>query len=108
MSKPNEHLLDCLRDAYAMEKQAESMLKAQSFRLEHYPELRQRMNQHLEETLCQQALLEGCLDRLGHGVTACRRRWSGAEGYHRGGVQQESFYFVKERQHRGSCRGLEA
>jgi ferritin-like metal-binding protein YciE len=65
MSKPNEHLVDCLRDAYAMEKQAESMLKAQSSRLEHYPELRQRINQHLEETLCQQALLEECLDRLG-------------------------------------------
>ena len=72
MSKPNEHLLDCLRDAYAMEKQAESMLKARSFRLEHYPELRQRMNQHLEETLCQQALLEGCLDRLGSSPSAMK------------------------------------
>lgn len=50
MANPNEHLVDWLRDAYAMEKQAESMLKAQSSRLENYPELRQRIDQHLQET----------------------------------------------------------
>ncbi|MFM0556568.1 ferritin-like domain-containing protein [Paraburkholderia sediminicola] len=72
MTKPNEHLVDWLRDAYAIEKQAESMLKAQSSRLEHYPELRQRIDQHLEETLCQQALLEGCLDRLGSSPSAMK------------------------------------
>jgi len=65
MANPNEHLVDWLRDAYAMEKQAESMLKAQSSRLENYPVLRQRIDQHLQETLQQQSLLEGCLDRLG-------------------------------------------
>jgi ferritin-like metal-binding protein YciE len=72
MTKPNEHLVDWLRDAYAMEKQAESMFKAQSSRLEHHPELRQRIDQHLEETLCQQALLEGCLDRLGSSPSAMK------------------------------------
>jgi ferritin-like metal-binding protein YciE len=51
MANPNEHLVDWLRDAYAMEKQAESMLKAQSSRLENYPELRQRIDQHLQGTL---------------------------------------------------------
>jgi ferritin-like metal-binding protein YciE len=48
-----------------MEKQAESMLKAQASRLEHYPQLRERIVQHLDETLSQQRLLEGCLERLG-------------------------------------------
>ncbi|MBT2793512.1 ferritin-like domain-containing protein [Paraburkholderia strydomiana] len=72
MANPNEHLVDWLRDAYAMEKQAESMLKAQSSRLENYPELRQRIDQHLQETLGQQTLLEGCLDRLGSSPSAMK------------------------------------
>lgn len=65
MTTPQEHLIDWLRDAYAMEKQAESMLKAQSGRLENYPELRARIDQHLDETLSQQGLIEGRLDALG-------------------------------------------
>ena len=48
-----------------MEKQAESMLKAQASRLEHYPVLKARIEQHFDETISQQKLLEGCLDRLG-------------------------------------------
>lgn len=65
MTKPQEHLVDWLRDAYAMEKQAESMLKSQASRLEHYPKLRQRIEEHLDETLSQQRLLEQRLDQLG-------------------------------------------
>jgi len=34
-----EHYHDWLRDAHAMEKQAESMLSKMSGRLEHYPAL---------------------------------------------------------------------
>jgi ferritin-like metal-binding protein YciE len=64
MTKPQEHVLDWLRDAYAMEKQAESMLKAQASRLEHYPQLKRRIEQHLEETLSQQRLLEQRLEAL--------------------------------------------
>lgn len=63
MTTPRDHLVDWLRDAYAMEKQAETMLKAQSARLENYPELRARIDQHLEETLGQQELVEACLER---------------------------------------------
>ncbi len=60
-----EHVADWLRDAYAMEQQAETMLKAQSSRLEHYPKLKARIDQHIEETRGQQELIKGCLDRLG-------------------------------------------
>tara|TARA_R100000049_G_C1878897_1_gene35970 strand:+ start:207 stop:329 length:123 start_codon:yes stop_codon:yes gene_type:complete len=35
-----KYLEDWLRDAHAMEKQAEEMLKAQAKRIEHYPALR--------------------------------------------------------------------
>lgn len=65
MATPQENLLDWLRDAHAMEQQAEQMLKAQSSRLEHYPQLKARIDQHIEETLDQQKLIDECLQRLG-------------------------------------------
>jgi ferritin-like metal-binding protein YciE len=63
MATPKENLLDWLRDAHAMEQQAEKMLKAQSERLEHYPELKARIEQHIQETKGQQQLLGQCLQR---------------------------------------------
>ncbi|GHC25577.1 hypothetical protein GCM10010082_18120 [Kushneria pakistanensis] len=63
------HLMDWLRDAHAMEQQAETMLKAQAKRIEHYPELHARIEQHIEETQGQSALLEECIQRL-HGSTS--------------------------------------
>lgn len=72
MANPQEHLVDWLRNAYAMEKQAESMLKAQSSRLEHYPKLRERIEQHLQETLSQQQLLESCLQRYDSGPSTIK------------------------------------
>ena len=65
MTDPKENLLDWLRDAHAMEQQAEQMLRAQSGRVEHYPELKARIDQHLEETLGQQKLVAQCIERLG-------------------------------------------
>jgi ferritin-like metal-binding protein YciE len=65
MTDPKEHLLDWLRDAHAMEQQAEQMLKAQAGRLEHYPDLKARVEQHLTETLAQQKLVDSCIQRLG-------------------------------------------
>lgn len=65
MATETENLLSWLRDAHAMEQQAEQMLKAQASRLEHYPKLKARIEQHIEETQGQRELLEGCLQRLG-------------------------------------------
>ncbi|KPA90336.1 ferritin-like domain-containing protein [Pseudomonas sp. RHF3.3-3] len=65
MATPQENVLDWLRDAHAMEQQAEKMLKAQSERLEHYPQLKARIDQHIQETLGQQQLIDECLRRLG-------------------------------------------
>lgn len=61
----NDHLNDWLRDAHAMEQQAETMLKAQAERLEHYPDLRARIVQHIEETRGQQGILDEILARRG-------------------------------------------
>lgn len=67
-----ENLLDWLRDAHAMEKQAEKMLQAQAARLEHYPELRTRIEQHLQETLGQQNVLQECIARQGGDTSAMK------------------------------------
>ncbi|MCA1772335.1 MAG: ferritin-like domain-containing protein [Halomonas sp.] len=61
----SKHLIDWLRDAHAMEKQAEKMLKAQASRLEHYPQLEQRIVKHIEETKRQVEKLEHCMGLLG-------------------------------------------
>ncbi len=60
-----DNLIDWLRDAHGMEEQAEKMLTAQSARLEHYPRLRQRIEQHIKETQEQRQVIESCLSRLG-------------------------------------------
>jgi ferritin-like metal-binding protein YciE len=65
MAELKDNLLDWLRDAHAMEQQAEQMLKAQASRIEHYPKVKARIEQHIEETLGQQKLLVGCIERLG-------------------------------------------
>lgn len=58
-----ENYLDWVRDAHAMEKQAESMLEKMAGRLEHYPDLKARIEQHIEETRHQQALVQSVIDR---------------------------------------------
>lgn len=58
-----EHYHDWLRDAHAMEKQAESMLESMVSRIETYPDLRARIEQHVSETKNQIVVLEEILDR---------------------------------------------
>lgn len=64
-TSPQEHLLAWLRDAHAMEQQAETMLSATISRLKHYPDLRRKLEEHLEETKRQQKLVNDCISRLG-------------------------------------------
>ncbi|WLS77913.1 DUF892 family protein [Erwinia pyri] len=58
-----ENYLTWVKDAHAMEKQAESMLEKMASRLEHYPDLRSRIEQHIEETRQQQTLVQSVIDR---------------------------------------------
>lgn len=60
-----ESLLAWLKDAHAMEKQAETMLSAMSSRIDSYPEVRSMLEEHLEETRSQAEQLERCIERLG-------------------------------------------
>lgn len=61
----NEYLDQWLRDAHAMEEQAETMLSAQASRIENYPELKAKLEQHLHETQSQRDRLAACLERRG-------------------------------------------
>jgi len=70
MATVHDNLLDWLKDAHAMEQQAETMLKAQAERLENYPDLKQRIVQHIEETQWQQAQVEAAITRLGGSTSA--------------------------------------
>lgn len=67
MSDKREWLIQWLRDAHAMEEQAETMLNGLLNRIENYPELSNRISQHIEETKNQAARLKRCLDSLGEG-----------------------------------------
>ncbi len=65
MADAAERLDQWLRDAHAMENQAEQMLSAQAARIEHYPELKARIERHVTETREQAAMLERCMERRG-------------------------------------------
>lgn len=67
-----DNLIAWLRDAHAMEEQAETMLTTQHQRLENYPALKDRIGQHIEETKQHAALLESCLDRLDNGQSTMK------------------------------------
>lgn len=72
MAKAKERLLEWLRDAHAMEKQAEKMLDATAGRIENYPEIKQKLEQHLAETKRQAALIEGCIERHGESTSTLK------------------------------------
>jgi len=65
MTTSQQNLLAWLRDAHAMELQAEQLLRAQARRIEHYAPFKARVEEHLQETLGQQKVVEECIRRLG-------------------------------------------
>lgn len=67
-----KHLVDWLRDAHAMEQQAESLLKRQAERLNNYVEMRRRIEQHIEETRSQAQRIEECINRVDGDTSAMK------------------------------------
>lgn len=72
MTEGREWLVQWLRDAHAMEEQAETMLKGQRSRLENYPELGERIRLHIQETKEQAARLTSVLERLDEGSSTMK------------------------------------
>ncbi len=65
MATAEERLMEWLRDAHAMEEQGEQMLDALLSRIEHYPQLKAKVAEHLEETKNQTRLVRQCIERRG-------------------------------------------
>jgi ferritin-like metal-binding protein YciE len=60
-----EMLIDGLKNAHGLEQQAIEMLERNVERLEHYPALKARLAQHLEESRQQQSMVARCLEEIG-------------------------------------------
>lgn len=72
MATVEENLMDWLRDAHAMEEQAETMLSAMAARIENYPQVKAKLEQHLEETRDQARRLEACIKRRGSDTSTAK------------------------------------
>jgi ferritin-like metal-binding protein YciE len=64
-SKARDIFIVGLRDAHAMETQAQELMERQSARLTDYPEVRARVQAHLRETEGQLNRIEQCLSSFG-------------------------------------------
>ena len=67
-----EVLIVGLRNAHAVESQAVELLERQVQALDDYPDVRSRVQQHLDETRSQLERLEDCLDQLGERRSAVK------------------------------------
>jgi ferritin-like metal-binding protein YciE len=65
MTETDDIFVTGLRNAHAMENQALSIMKPQVARIERYPEVAQRLQQHITETEGQIARLEQLLSGMG-------------------------------------------
>jgi ferritin-like metal-binding protein YciE len=64
-NKARDLLIVGLRNAHAMERQAQELMERQSERTSDYPDVKRRLSQHLEETRMQLKRLERGLQSLG-------------------------------------------
>lgn len=64
MADRKSHLIDWLRDAYAMEMQAVEMLERQADRIEHYPDVLAKAKEHIEVSRRQADRVKQCLATL--------------------------------------------
>jgi ferritin-like metal-binding protein YciE len=71
-SKAGGVFVQGLKNAHAMETQALSIMRPQVKRIENYPEVKARLEQHIEETEGQIARLEAVLERFGHDKSMLR------------------------------------
>jgi ferritin-like metal-binding protein YciE len=68
MATAENRLTEWLRDAQAMEKQAEAMLDALAEGIEHYPDVKAQIERHLQEAREQVSALQGYVEQFGEGA----------------------------------------
>ncbi len=72
MASAEERFMEWLRDAHAAEEQAKTMLSGMAGRIENYPALKARVQQHLRETERQAELVRGCIERRGGSTSSIK------------------------------------
>ena len=72
MTDTDDIFVTGLRNAHAMENQALSIMKPQVSRIENYPEVAQRLQQHISETEMQLQRLEQILDGFGENKSSLK------------------------------------
>src|SRR3954468_8689687 len=65
MTTVDDRLMEWLRDAHAAEEQALTMLGGMASRLQNYPELKARVQQHVDESKRHAELVRACIERRG-------------------------------------------
>jgi ferritin-like metal-binding protein YciE len=65
MANAHDNYMDWLRDAHAMEEQAERMLNSTASRIENYPEVRAQLESHARISRQQADALRACIERRG-------------------------------------------
>lgn len=75
-----EMVVDWLQSAYAMEKSLIPVMENHAKDADRHPELRARIEQHVEETRRHADLVEGCLEQLGAKPAKVRSAMSGIAG----------------------------
>ena len=106
MASAEERLMEWLRDAHAAEEQAETMLSGMARRIENYPELKARIEQHIGETQRQAERVRKCIERRGENTSTIKD----AGGKMLGFGQAISGMFVGDEVMKGSiaCSAFEA
>lgn len=64
MAAARDLFITGLKNAHAMEREAQEILKRQIERMDQYPELKAKLREHLSETRQQMQRLEKCLEEL--------------------------------------------
>jgi ferritin-like metal-binding protein YciE len=72
-TSPREDLAHWLRDAHAMEVGTLDDLERLARRVEHYPQLKARLEQHVRESEGQERRLRELLEGLGEGTSAVKQ-----------------------------------
>ena len=72
MASTEVRFLQWLRDAHAMEEQAEQMLRGTARRIKNYPELKAQLERHLEETRRHADMVRRCVERRGSSISTLK------------------------------------
>ena len=84
MNNAQERLVQWMRDAHAMEKQAERIMETEANRIENYPELKAQLERHLEETRHQAERLRRRLEQLDGGPSTTKDTMAKMMGFAQG------------------------